>query len=335
MTDSPAVWYALALLASGAGVALLAGGATPPLLLLVAVVVIAVARGARQADAAAESHYYRALAHASADLVLVLGTGDRVMEATHSARYAGIPVGSGLDRLLDDGTLSDLVSLARSMPSQPIRGTCHLEIAPGRVRVYDVTVTDLSQDHDLGAVVVRGHDVTDRTRVVEQLSLRARTDPLTGLPNGDELRRQLRVALAPGARRPVTVLYLDLDRFKPINDRFGHDVGDAVLVELSRRMRSSLAPADVLARLHGDEFAVIFGTDLDDSSLQSVTRRISAACADPIAVDGVVHRLTVSIGAARSTPTMDAESLLRAADHSMYDTKRDRRARESDPSGHH
>jgi diguanylate cyclase (GGDEF)-like protein len=162
---------------------------------------------------------------------------------------------------------------------------------------------------------------------------RALHDPLTGLANRGLLMEQLAQALARARRRPgsVAVLFLDLDRFKVVNDSLGHGVGDDLLVEVARRLERTMRSADSVARLGGDEFVVLAEDVAGLDEALSLARRLREAIAVPVRV-GAGQRVvvTASVGIALSTPGAVAatpSSLLWDADVAMYrakDTGRDR-----------
>jgi diguanylate cyclase (GGDEF)-like protein len=151
----------------------------------------------------------------------------------------------------------------------------------------------------------------------------AQLDDLTGLPGRTVLVERLTRALARGARSGdgVAVLFLDLDRFKPINDSLGHDAGDEVLRVVATRLRAVLREVDTPARIGGDEFAVLL-EDADAERAELVARRIVVDLAAPVAVGDRHVTIGVSIGVAVATPQDDAERLLHGADLAMYDAKR-------------
>ncbi|MCB9373991.1 MAG: GGDEF domain-containing protein [Microthrixaceae bacterium] len=169
-------------------------------------------------------------------------------------------------------------------------------------------------------------DVTDRRRLESQLAHRATHDPLTELPNRALLEDRLAQAAARLGRtgEEVAVLFCDLDDFKEVNDRFGHVVGDEVLVEVGRRIGSVLRPADTVARYGGDEFVVVCeGTGAEAAA--EVAQRITAALAEPFAGAGggrLEAGLRVSVGVAASDdPAVDPGDLLLRADQDMYRVK--------------
>ncbi|HWH00175.1 MAG TPA: bifunctional diguanylate cyclase/phosphodiesterase [Pilimelia sp.] len=154
--------------------------------------------------------------------------------------------------------------------------------------------------------------------VQRQLAFHARHDVLTGLANRRHFEEATQQALDRG--EPVTVALVDLDDFKSINDRLGHTVGDSLLAEVGRRLRTCVRASDTVARLGGDEFALLLrGVSANETG--GVLERISAALAKPVPVDG--HDLLVgsSIGLAEAWPGANPGELLRRADLAMYAAK--------------
>ena len=168
-------------------------------------------------------------------------------------------------------------------------------------------------------------DITHLKRHQDELHHLARHDVLTELPNRRHFAEHLTDAL-PRARRDDTLLavcFLDLDGFKPINDRLGHAAGDQVLITISQRLREAIRAGDVLARLGGDEFALLL-TDLEDrEECLRIVERVRYLIARPIPLDDALVRISTSIGITLF-PQDDAEAgiLLRHADQAMYCAKR-------------
>lgn len=180
---------------------------------------------------------------------------------------------------------------------------------------------------DLGAsgLAVYLHDVTGRRELREQLAHRAFHDPLTALPNRALFEDRLEHALARAGRYrgPVTVLFVDLDDFKAVNDGFGHEVGDMLLVAVGRRLEAALRPGDTVARLGGDEFAVLLEDGDEPEGTIRTMERLSSALRQPIAVKGHALSVTSSIGGTTGEPGIDGvEDLIRRADATMYRAKR-------------
>jgi diguanylate cyclase (GGDEF)-like protein/PAS domain S-box-containing protein len=160
-----------------------------------------------------------------------------------------------------------------------------------------------------------------RLRSEERMRHEAVHDPLTGLANRTLLRDRLEHALARSERdqeHATGVLFVDLDNFKRVNDQYGHAAGDAVLVELGRRLRTAVRPADTVARLGGDEFVVVC-EEVDAETALALGERLVVAIAAPLTVGDVEHRLSASIGVALGRT--DPDALLGDADAAVYQAK--------------
>jgi diguanylate cyclase (GGDEF)-like protein len=157
------------------------------------------------------------------------------------------------------------------------------------------------------------------------LTRRASHDSLTGLPNRDSLTRRLTASFSPGGNRRAShecVLFVDIDDFKDVNDSLGHELGDALLVQLSGRLNDCVRPQDLVARLGGDEFAVVVIEDEGEMTAVGVAERILEAVREPFIVNGARLLVSVSIGVAKRDPgTENAAELLRHADFAMYMAK--------------
>ncbi|HBP6089688.1 TPA: PAS sensor protein [Pseudomonas aeruginosa] len=203
-----------------------------------------------------------------------------------------------------------------------------LQRADGSLGYFEATVSLI---HDLQGEL-RGYrgivrDVSDQIAYQQQLLEMAYRDPLTGLGNRKAFDEQLGQALlrAGSGGSELALLYLDLDRFKEINDRFGHDIGDALLRTVAERVRSTLRQPDKAYRLGGDEFAVLL-EDSQENNPQRLAERLLAALVQPLALNGErIDFVTPSIGIALyPRHAGDAEGLVRAADSAMYEAKRQR-----------
>ncbi|MFZ0088727.1 MAG: sensor domain-containing diguanylate cyclase [Solirubrobacteraceae bacterium] len=165
-----------------------------------------------------------------------------------------------------------------------------------------------------------------RLRYEERMRHEAVHDPLTGLANRTLLRDRLEHALQRSQRDGAAtgVLFVDLDGFKQINDAHGHATGDAVLVELARRLRTAVRPGDTVARIGGDEFVAVC-EEVDDVSARAIGHRMLAAIRRPLTEGGICHQLSASIGIALGHA--DAEALLGEADAGVYRAKAGGRGR--------
>jgi diguanylate cyclase (GGDEF)-like protein/PAS domain S-box-containing protein len=173
------------------------------------------------------------------------------------------------------------------------------------------------------SILVMNSDITDRKATDEKIRNLALYDTLTGLPNRMLFSDRLTQALASAEQkgRGLVILFMDLNRFKEINDTQGHGVGDQVLIQVAHRFKATLREEEMLARLAGDEFVVLAET-ADASSATLIAERLQRALAEPIATRGHTFSVGVSIGIARYPAdgrTMD--DLLKGADIAMYRAK--------------
>ena len=169
-------------------------------------------------------------------------------------------------------------------------------------------------------------DITELKQAEETLRVQAQTDALTGLLNRDALLKQLDTRLADPAGNRVALLYVDLDRFKIVNDVLGHSAGDELLVAAAKRMRDAVASEGMIARFGGDEFVVICAFDDDAHRPERLARRVQHAFAESFRVDSDEFSVTTSIGIARAPADGDtSQQLIQSADLAMYDSKRRRR----------
>ena len=185
----------------------------------------------------------------------------------------------------------------------------------------EILATNLLRDMSVKGIVLNTRDVSERRRLEEQLIHQAFHDPLTGLANRALFRDRVSHALALAQRRgtPVTVLFLDLDDFKTVNDSLGHAEGDRLLIAAAERFLACARSADTVSRLGGDEFAILIeGAD----GREGLPERISAAMSHPFSLSGNQVRVTASIGVASAGGDDMADDVLRNADVAMYEAKR-------------
>jgi len=198
---------------------------------------------------------------------------------------------------------------------------CRLLHSSGSWRHVQAVATNLLNDPSVSGVVLNIRDVTDRRLLEEQLRHRAFHDPLTGLANRTLFQERVDHALLRAERTNdrVVVLLLDLDGFKYVNDSLGHAVGDAVLIETARRIQNCVGQSDTVARIGGDEFAVLLERPRSDGS--AVAERILCDLAQRIEMDGRRFVAQASIGIAGTFGTSRSDDLLRDADTAMYIAK--------------
>ncbi len=173
-------------------------------------------------------------------------------------------------------------------------------------------------------LVAHVRDITTRVIAEEEARRLAFHDPLTGLANRLKLMKDLDRAIADARRHGdiLAVAFLDLDDFKPVNDQLGHAAGDQLLVDLARRLQTGLRSTDTVARMGGDEFAVVLPRLSGADALEKTARKLARMVAEPTTIDGTLVSVTSSIGIAAYEPGDDADSLLAKADGAMYDAKR-------------
>jgi diguanylate cyclase (GGDEF)-like protein len=180
----------------------------------------------------------------------------------------------------------------------------------------------------LSGVAAQAITALQNGRLVDKMTHQAMHDQLTGLANRLQFTERLRRALdrAREELHPVTLLYLDLDGFKPVNDEFGHDVGDQLLVAVAKRMATCTRSDDTVARLGGDEFAVLIDSQTAAGDAEEVSDRLAEALTRPFMIDG--HQLNLGASIGRAVYPIDADTpdgLLRAADAAMFAVKRSTR----------
>jgi diguanylate cyclase (GGDEF)-like protein/PAS domain S-box-containing protein len=187
-------------------------------------------------------------------------------------------------------------------------------------------VRAVRRDGAIVGAVVAFQDIRDEKAASEKIRDLALHDPLTGLANRRLFWDRLEVELARSTRETQrgAVLFIDLDGFKSINDRYGHDSGDQVLVEIARRMREIVRAVDAVGRIGGDEFVVIIAATHDAADALGVAEKLRLAVGDPVTdTKGVTHRVTASIGVAEfPVHGRDPATLVHHADLAMYEAKR-------------
>jgi diguanylate cyclase (GGDEF)-like protein len=160
-----------------------------------------------------------------------------------------------------------------------------------------------------------------RVAAVEALSQMAQTDGLTGVFNRAEFQRRLTAAQTTGGSQDVAILYIDLDRFKAVNDGHGHAIGDELLIACAERLSRHVRPADIVGRLGGDEFAIIAQV-IDETAAHELAERIRHVLAEPYAVGLTTLRVTASVGLVYGPAHDDLNEALATADRLMYKEKR-------------
>ncbi|HEX2218770.1 MAG TPA: EAL domain-containing protein, partial [Gemmatimonadales bacterium] len=188
----------------------------------------------------------------------------------------------------------------------------------------EILATNLTGDPTVRGIVLNTRDVSERKRLEEQLTHQAFHDPLTGLANRALFRDRVSHALALAQRQsnPITVLFLDLDDFKRVNDSLGHAEGDRLLIAAAERFLSCARAADTVARLGGDEFAILLEHAAGPDGRAELLERLATAMSHPFTLSGNQVQVSASIGVATAGAGDSADDLLRNADVAMYAAKR-------------
>ena len=274
---------------------------------------------------------FRAVVQHLSDLVLVTDASTMISFVTPSvARLLGREASS-----LPGGFLGDLVhpddrALLAALTSRSgvsEKGLIRFRHSDGSDRSFEVVVANRLEDPAIGGLVLTAHDVTDRVKLEDRLAHEATHDDLTGLPNRalihDRLEHALLRADRTGGR--VAVVFGDLDSFKPINDKYGHLIGDRLLQGVARRMRGAARAMDTVGRYGGDEFVVVCEELEDEAGARLAAERLHQEVARPLDVDLTMLDVAMSLGVALAAPGESAESVMHRADQAMYRAKAEQR----------
>ena len=233
-------------------------------------------------------------------------------------------------------TLDDVLSCLRESDRRRLRGALDLITAGGQGfdlelqgtqadgHPFWIRVIGDAEPGDPGASRITGtmQDISQDKQAEETLRIQARTDPLTGLMNRDAVLTELGARLADPERAQVAVLYIDLDRFKMVNDVLGHNAGDELLVQASDRIRGAVGTDGMIARFGGDEFLVICDAGVDPHLPEKLAHAVLGAFADAFRFGKDEFAITASIGLAVSpSDGLRPQQLIQNADIAMYDSK--------------
>ncbi|HEX5357351.1 MAG TPA: EAL domain-containing protein [Aquabacterium sp.] len=225
--------------------------------------------------------------------------------------------------------LDVLTHLAHESPGLPSEWTMRRD--DGSFLIAEITVTELRNEFgQLSGYLAMAYDVTSRRDAEYQLQHMAQHDALTSLPNRNMLQEQLKTCMGIADRQGhhMAMMFLDVDRFKKINDGLGHHVGDSVLIEIARRLRAAMRTSDIVARLGGDEFVILLPQISAVEDGERVAQKVLDLFADPLRIGSHELRVTPSIGLAiYPDHGADTITLMRHADLAMYQAKSDGRNR--------
>jgi diguanylate cyclase (GGDEF)-like protein/PAS domain S-box-containing protein len=221
----------------------------------------------------------------------------------------------------DQAILAENVAFVVRNPGISAVYQARVQHADGSWRWLEIISANLLAEPSVGGIVTNSRDITETRQVQDRLSFEASHDGLTGLANralfGE--RVQAGVAHTDPAHR-LSIVLIDLDDFKTVNDTLGHHVGDGLLVTVADRMRAGVRPTDTVARLGGDEFAILF-EGLGGDAVERVLDRIAGALLEPVTIEENLLTVRASFGVVDGRGGDDAGELLRQADIAMYEAK--------------
>lgn len=288
-------------------------------------------------ELAQKENHFRSLVQGSSDVIMIAAPTGVLRYVSPAAagvygRDADDLVGAELSSIIHPDDLGRVVHEVRRFLAAPpaeeptTRIECRFRSGSGDWLNVESTV-----NRHQGGLILNSRDVTERVRLQAQLQHNAEHDPLTDLPNRALFTDRVRGAL--GGRRSgdagTAVLFIDLDGFKAVNDRYGHQAGDELLIQAARRLAESVRAGDTAARLGGDEFAaLIVGDGARDQSarecqIHEIADRLRLTLSQPYRL-GAVHgevRVAASIGVAFAEPGITPSDLMRNADLAMYRAK--------------
>ncbi|WP_329194188.1 putative bifunctional diguanylate cyclase/phosphodiesterase [Streptomyces sp. NBC_01435] len=286
-------------------------------------------------ELAQKENHFRSLVQGSSDVIMIAAPTGVLRYVSPAAagvygREADDLVGAELASIIHPEDLGRVVHEVRRFLAAPpseeptTRIECRFRSGTGDWLNVESTV-----NRHQGGLILNSRDVTERVRLQAQLQHNAEHDPLTDLPNRALFTKRVRQAL--GGRRSgdpgTAVLFIDLDGFKAVNDRLGHQTGDELLIQAARRLHESVRAGDTAARLGGDEFAaIILGDGTRDQSarecqVHEIADRLRLTLSQPYRIGTGDVRVAASIGVAFAEPGISPSDLMRNADLAMYRAK--------------
>ncbi len=274
---------------------------------------------------------FRSLVRYASDGIAVIDAAGTVTFATEALeRIAGSAPSALIGRSAmemvhpqDRPAIEDVLIALRDEPHASTHLEFRVNVPAEPDRWVDGIITNLLTDPVVRGFVLNARDATERKQTERILARQAMHDPLTQLPNRALLLERLTQALARARRTGalIAVLFLDVDRFKVINDSLGHAAGDQLLCGVAVRLREATRESDTVGRFGGDEFIVLCEDIVDETEAALVTQRIESVLAEPFVIAGSDLFVTVSVGVALASGDEDPETLLQHADTAMYRAK--------------
>ena len=275
---------------------------------------------------------FRSLVQSSSDVILIIDPNATVNYQSPTALKI---LGYDDDSLIgtkvldwvhpeDSGTAASYIAESRGRSGARTTSEWRVKRRDGSWVQVEVTCNDLLLDPNVAGVVLTIRDISERKAFEEELTRLAFHDPLTALPNRALFKDRIGHAIARSERGGdlVTVLFLDIDDFKSVNDTMGHLFGDRLLRAVGERLSQTLRPADTVARFGGDEFAVLMETRGGEKAVIEVAERVLSALRLPFTLDSTDVFINASVGLASSnSPKMTGDKMLHDADVAMYTAK--------------
>jgi diguanylate cyclase (GGDEF)-like protein/PAS domain S-box-containing protein len=275
---------------------------------------------------------FRSLVQNSSDLTFIVDPEGRISYVSEASRRL---LGAAPKDLvgIESATLvhpSDLdllrsrlrVEFADADVARPIE--VRLRTADGGWNHFEVVLANLVDRPAVGGIVVNARDITERKRAEAALEHQALHDSLTELPNRVLFLDRLEQAIARTERHPSVapaVIFMDLDRFKLVNDGLGHEAGDELLAAVATRLRAALRPSDTVARFGGDEFVLLCEGVATTGTAEAIGARVLSCFDEPFELAGEQFQVSASVGIALFERAATAGELLRHADEAMYRAK--------------
>lgn len=269
---------------------------------------------------------FRSLVHDSSDLITLQTPDGRIAYSSPAmTRFTGEPedvlVGSRFDELIH---ATDLPSIAgdladvRATPGLSVEFVCRIESADGSARWMQTQMHNRTAEPSVSGIVCNTRDIHDSYVLEQQLRYQAYHDALTGLGNLSQARELLSRICYGQARPRGSVILVDLDGFKAINDTYGHPFGDKVLHIVSERLLRCVGGRDIVTRIGGDEFVIVLD---DEAATTPVVERIMELHREPVVVGDISLSVGSSVGIAIANEAFGPDQLLRNADLAMYVAK--------------